>query len=183
MEPEIFIFSVLVGLLFGVYYFWSRNILKEEGVISPISGIFAVFLTIAIMILFNGLWTDIIPQTSGVSTELIRSKMIFQGFLIRSVYVLALVAGSLFLYFSFYKKGDKYSMVILPYFVGAIIMISRWLVETGKMIIEAYAKMGVYAILTIMIIAMSLIVFYVQQKKERFEQIFKKKNSERETVR
>ena len=183
MGPEIFIFSVFIGLLFGAYYFWSRNILKEEGVISPISGRFAIFLTVAILILFNGLWTDISPEISGVSTEAIRSKMIFQGFLIRSVYALALVVGSLFLYFSFYKKGDKYSMVILPYFVGAIIMVARWLVETGRMIIEAYDKMGVYAILTIMIIAMSLIVFYVQQKKEKFEQIFKKKSSGGETIK
>lgn len=177
MSIEVFIFSAMVGLLFGIYYFWSRNILKGSGVISPISGLFAVFLTIAILILFNGLWTDIVQNISGISTEAIRSKLIFQGFLIRSVYVLSLVAGSLFLYFSFYRKGDKYSMVILPYFVGAMIMVSRWLVETGKMIIETYQKVGVYAILTVMIIAMSLIVFSVQQNKERFEQILKKKDS------
>lgn len=175
MGIEIFVFSLVVGLLFGAYYFWSRNIFKDEGIISPISGIFAVFLTIAILILFNGLWADIIPGMAGVETEAVRAKLIFQGFLMRSVYVLALVVGSLFLYFSFYRKGEKYSMVILPYFVGAMIMTARWLVETGRMIIEAYDKAGVYAILTIMIIAMSLIVFYVQQKKERFEQFLKKK--------
>lgn len=172
MGIEIFIFSLVIGLLFGAYYFKTRNILTETGKISPISGTFAVFLTIAILILFNGLWADIIPKVAGYST-VIRSQLIFQGFLIRSVYILALVAGSLFLYFSFYRKGEKYSMVVLPYFVGAVIMVARWLIETGKIIIETYQKVGVYAILTVMIIMMSVIVFYVQHRKEKFEKIEK----------
>lgn len=183
MSTEVFIFSLLIGLAFGIYYFWSRDIFKEKSEISPVSGVFAIFLTVAILILFNGLWADIIPEISGISAEVIKSKIVFQGFLIRSIYVLTLVAGSLFLYFSFYRKGEKYSMVVLPYFVGAMIMTARWLVETGRMIIETYEKAGVYAILTVMIIAMSLIVFYVQQKKERFEQLLRKKDYTEKSTR
>jgi len=174
---EIFIFSVIIGILFGLYYFWKKKILEEKSPISLVSGVFAVLLTIAILVLLNGLWGDIVPSIKGVRSEVIINKLIFQGFLIRSIYMLVLVGGSLLLYFAFYRKGEKYSMVVLPYFVGSIIITGRWLVETCRMIIEKYAKMGVYAILAGVIILMSFVVYYAQEKKERFGALIKKEET------
>jgi len=174
---EIFIFSVIIGILFGLYYFWKKKILEEKSPISLVSGVFAVLLTIAILVLLNGLWEDIVPSMKGIRSQIVINKLVFQAFLIRSIYMLVLVGGSLLLYFAFYRKGEKYSMVILPYFVGSIIITCRWLLETCRMIIEKYAKMGVYAILAGVIVVMSLIIYYAQERKERSEVLIKKEET------
>lgn len=172
MDEAIIFLSLVGGLIFGAYYFSSRKVLTSEREISPISAAFSVFLAIAILILFNGLWGDMVPKSDmRYISSVMQSAAAFKSLAIHFVFVLIIVTGSLILYYGLYRRDEKYAVITFPYLLGSLIMVGRWLIEVGYFIVQEYKKMGVYAILIAMVAALTFFIFYIQQKKEVLEKI------------
>lgn len=156
-----------------VYLIWYRiaRPQKREMKISLLTIVFAIILTIIVTSFFTLVWKDITDLvTQGKSlwefSKQERAALQFKSILYHTSFVIPVVVLALMLYFGLYKRGLQYSAVIMPYLIGSLFVVIRLLFNIGSYVVMEYKKAGIYAVLAVLMVVFSGIVFFVQQKWE-----------------
>lgn len=160
-----------------IYFIWYKikktKSPTKEPKISFLTIVFSIILTIVIISLFTLIWGDITKSALGGESSIgrlqkeERSIAQFRAILYHTGFVVPLIALALVLYFWLYKKGVKYSALVVPYLIGSIFMVLRLLSDVGIYIVEQYKRVGIYGVVIALVVVFSLIVFFVQQKWEK----------------
>ncbi len=160
------IISFLISLGVTIFYVKGKKV-------SGISALLMFVLTIAITILFNGIYTDMIKVPRFYLSENIRWIFAIKALTLHAIYVSILLIIFAIIYSTSKRKGERYASLCVPYFVASIVVTIRWLYDACVLIIEKYHKIGVYAVLGVIIVVISGIIFYLQERKEKLEKLKK----------
>lgn len=162
--------SFLAFIAYLVWYKWAGTT-KREIKVSPLTIVFAIILTITVSSFFMVIWEDLGDSArQGKSPYSLapqqKAAIQFKSILYHTAFVIPVVILALVFYFLLYKRGRKYSAMIAPYLVGSLFIVGRLLFDIGEYIIQEYKQAGIYAILVVLMVVFSVIVFFVQQKWE-----------------
>lgn len=159
--------AILALVIFGIWELLSRRVPSfktYEGKISPITILFAIILTIAITMLMSAIWRDLGKLiTTSEYGSLLNANLIF----IHGAYAIPLLIVASVLFNRLKQKGTLGFVLVLPYFIGSLIIMIRFLFETGRYVINLYDRLGVYLVIVIVIIIVSILLLFFQKQWER----------------
>lgn len=161
--------SLLALIVFGIWEILSRRIpaLKSyEGKISPLTILLAIVLTIAVSMLLSAIWRDLgkLVATSEYG-NLLNANVIF----IHGAYVLPILITSSIIFNRLKRKGTLGFSLAAPYFIASLIMTIRFLFEAGRYVINLYDRLGVYFVIIIVIMIVSVLLWYFQKQWENIK--------------
>lgn len=130
-----------------------QKIENKKSKTSPFSVIFAVGLTIAALIFFNKIYRDLGEAMRDRTSEIT----------MRTVFVLPVVVIAFVLFFSLYRKDSKYRVGLIPYFITALWLLLRLLIEMGVFFYERYQEATVYVSMILVMFTLTALIFYIQR--------------------
>lgn len=159
--------SFLALVIFALWELISRRVPSfkaYEGKISPLAIVFAIVLTIAVVMLMSAIWRDLGKLiTNQEYGALLNANLIF----IHGAYAIPLLIIASILFNRFKQKGTLGFVLVLPYFIGSLIITIRFLFEAGRYVINLYDRLGVYFVIIIVIIIISALLWFFQKQWER----------------
>lgn len=131
----------------------SNNSIGDNSVNSPYSSLLAVILVVSLLILTNGIFSDIKNLTATVNKILIYEGLFAIPFL--------LVA---FLLHSHFKTPNKrFEILSYPYFIISAWILLRLLWKVGENIWKANNALGVYVILGMIVLVLTGVIIFIQK--------------------
>lgn len=124
---------------------------KQE--VSVFSIIFAIALGLASLIFFHNIYSDI-----GKNLET-GAKMALHATLTFPVVIIAFV-----LLLDLQKRKPEFKVAIIPYFITAMTLLARLIIESGAYFYEKYQKTAIYVIVFITMVILTAIILYAQKK-------------------
>lgn len=167
----IYLFWVAIfAFIITVIWKKSQEKLPEEKryELSPFAVFFSILLTIGVAFLFDKIWSDLKNLTK---TEL-------EALFLQGLFTIPLLTLALIFYSTLYKKGKQYAAMLLPYFIASSLEFIAFLFNAGDYALENLGKFGIYVILIIIVVFLSIITFFVQQKWEENKHAKESKKTE-----
>ncbi len=161
--------SFLALIIFVIWEFISRRVSffkVYEGKISPLTIVFTIILTIAATMLMSAVWRDLgkLIETQQFG-PLLNANLIF----IHGAYAIPLLIIASIVFNRFKQKGTLSFVLVLPYFIGSLIIMIRFLFEAGRYVISLYDRLGVYLVIIIVIFSVSGLLWFFQREWEKFK--------------
>lgn len=171
-------FFNLIGLfwwtLAGIFIFaiWQKVAPQQYRVggsasgarVSIFAGIFSVLLVLTVIFFFNQIWNDI---GSFVSKSSDRASSELMLIFVHTAFVIPILIIALAVLLTFYRRGETYSVVTVPYFIGATMVTVRLLFDVGSWVIREYQKVGIYLILGVLLVIFSVLAALTQHWWQR----------------
>ncbi len=168
--------GILIGwsffalIIFVIWEFISRRVpffKVYEGKISPLTIVFTIILTIAATMLMSAVWRDLgkLIEAQQQFGPLLNANLIF----IHGAYAIPLLIIASIVFNRFKRKGTLSFVLVLPYFIGSLIVMVRFLFEAGRYVINLYDRLGVYLVIIIVIVIVSGLLWFFQREWEKFK--------------
>lgn len=121
--------------------------------VSAFSIIFAIALGIASLIFFHNAYNDI---GKGLREEATLG--------LHATLTLPLVIIAFVLLLDLRKRKPEFRVAIIPYFITAMTLLARFIIESGVYFYEKYQKPAIYVTVFITMMILTAIILYAQKK-------------------
>lgn len=130
--------------------------------VPPLAALFAVLLTLSLVVLFGRVWMDLenlvsVGQSAGTASEKLAALFTHTLFIVSALIVAFL------LYTGLRKKETQYTIVVLPYLVASCAFSAGLLLESADFALSNFGNAGVYVVLIFVVAVFSALLFFAQQ--------------------